>query len=173
MTKFTIELDKAEVTSRGVTVAIDAGKLSPEIVRELALHGLKQKVSDAASQAASIAKETGNDVAEVTKELMGKAVDALLNGEWSQRGAGGGGVSEEQLVARQVARAAIKAKFGAKSPEWSKFTGLEPSDQLAKLDEIAEANADAFAEAIAAKLAERRAERERKAKLGKSVEISI
>lgn len=98
--------------------------------------------------------------------------DRLLDGSIGVRGTGEG-VSEETAVARSIMRGLIKDKLGAKSPEWTAFTALDPKEQNAKLDANIEANSDALAPVIAAKLAERKAERDRKAKAKGAVEISI
>lgn len=97
------------------------------------MHGLAQKVGDAASGAKAMAEETGAAVADVTSAMMAKAADAILSGEWSQCGAASG-VEEATLVARSITRAAIKAQLGAKSEKWAEFTGLSDADQAAKLD---------------------------------------
>lgn len=145
----------------GVTVTL--GDLSPEIVARLAVHGLHQKIADAASGAETEAEALAS---------MQKAVDGLLAGEWTQR-TGGGGVDEVTTVRRQIVRSAVKAKFGAKSPEWTEFTGRSDADQNAKLDEIFAENEAAFTPAVEARMAERKAERERKAKLATGLTINL
>lgn len=95
----------------------------------------------------------------------------LIDGTIGTRG--GGGVDEETRVARIVVRRAVKAKFGAKSPEWARFTGLSDDEQNAKLDEWRTANADAFAPAIADEMARRKAEREQRAGLASGVAFDI
>lgn len=173
MKKFTIELPETFiVTSRGVECAVDVRALPDAIVMELALHGLTQKIADAASAAAKDLPAGDPKIAENTSAMMDKARDALVAGEWSRRGTGGG-VSEETLVQRMIMRQTVKAKFGGKSPEWKKFTGLDDAAQIAKLDEWYAANAEALAPAVATKLAERKAERERKSGLAKAISIKI
>lgn len=164
-----IELpDTYTVTSRGVEVPVAVGKLSADIIARLAMHGLQQKVADAASGAAKLE----GDVAANTLTLMQGAVDGLMAGTWTQRTAGGG-VSEETRVGRSIARASLKANWGAKSAKWKEFDGLSDDDQNTKLDTVLADNAKLFADAIAAKLAERKRDREQKAALGKTVAINI
>lgn len=165
-----IDLPESHTVTKGprdkswlASVSVDVTKLSPEIVARLAVHGLHQKIADAASGAETEAEAVAS---------MQKAVDAVLAGEWTQR-TGGGGVDEVTLVRRQIVRAAVKAKFGAKSPEWTEFTGRADTDQAAKLDEIFAANEAAFGPAVDAKLAERKREREAKAKLATGLEIAL
>jgi len=150
-----IELPKTyDVTSREQTVVVELAKLSPEIVHELVLHGLTQKIADAASGAKKIAEETKESVEKVTMALMQKALDGLYAGEWMRKREGGA-ADERTLIARSIARRIAKAKFGAKSPEWAKFTGLEPAAQIAKLDEWVAKLGDAIAKDIDAEIARR------------------
>ena len=111
------------------------------------------------------------DADEAQGAFNGK-LDKLLGGTIGTR-AVGGGVSEEVAVARSIVRAAVKAKFGSKSPEWATFTGLADDEQNAKLDDWFAANEAAFRPAVDAKLAERRADRERKAGLAGAVDFSL
>ena len=167
----TIELpDTFEATSRGVAVEVPIGKLSADIVAELVQHGLQQKVADAASAAKSLADESGEPVEEVTRNLMQKAVDSLVAGEWTRR-TGGGGVDEETRIARLVTRRLVKAKFGAKSPEWATFTGLDAGEQNEKLDAWFAANEKVLAPERDAEMA-RRAEAA-KAKQGAAKKVSF
>lgn len=144
-------------------VTVDLSKLSDDIVARLAVHGLHQKIADAASGATN---------ADEAVAAMQKAADAVLAGEWTSRVAGAG-VDERTSVARSIVKAAFKAKVGGKSEAFATFTGLSDEDQAAKLDEwLAGANG-AFDEAIDAKLEERRADRERKAGLAKAVTFNM
>lgn len=170
MAKFNIETPESWTVKKGprdkswqAEASIDVGKLSPEIVATLAMHGLHQKIADAAAGA------TNADEAQAS---MAKAIDALLAGTWSSRGSGEG-VDEETRVARSVVRQAVKAKFGAKSPEWATFTGLSDSDQNAKLDEWFAANEEAFKPAVAQELELRKAAAKAKAKLASGLNIAI
>lgn len=74
--------------TNGHTHIVRLGDLSPEIVTQLALHGLSQKGGDAFSQAATVAE---------AEAAFLQTIDALMGGEWSQRG---GGVS---LLAEAIA----------------------------------------------------------------------
>lgn len=165
-----IDLPESHVVTKGprdkswiASVTVDVTKLSPEIVAKLAVHGLQQKIADAASAA----KTQDEALAD-----MQKAVDAVLKGEWSSRGAGGG-VDERTSVARSIMRSAAKARFGAKSAEWATFTGLDDAAQAAKLDEWFAANADALAGEVDAEMAARAKRREAKAGLAGKVDIAL
>ncbi len=93
-------------------------------------------------------------------------VDTKIN--WT-----GEGVDEETSVARSIVRTALKTSWGAKSPKWAEFTGLEDAVQAEKLDKVRADNPGLFDQAIADKLAERKRDRETKAKLGKAIAINI
>jgi hypothetical protein len=170
MAKFEIETVDSWTVTKGwrnsdetVDATIDVTKLNAHIIAKLAMHGLQQKIADSAAGA--------KDVAEA-EASMAKAIDALLAGEWSSRGSGEG-VSEETRVARSVVRQAVKAKFGAKSESWAKFTGLSDSEQAAKLDEWFAANVDAFAPAVEKEMERRKAAAKAKAKLADALSIEL
>lgn len=142
---------------------VDLAALSADIVAKLAVHGLQQKIADAASGATTL------DEAHAS---MQKAAAAILAGDWSARVAGAG-VDEETAVTRSIVKAAMKAKLGAKSPAWATFTGLPDDEQIAKIDAVAAANAEVFADAIAAKMAERKRDREQRVDLAKKADFTI
>jgi hypothetical protein len=98
--------------------------------------------------------------------------DKLLNGTIGTRG-GGDGVDERTRVARSVMMSAAKAKFGAKSPEWAEFTGLEDAERNAKLDAWFAANEAALSPEVDDELARRAARRNAKAALAGSVDIAM
>jgi hypothetical protein len=113
--------------------------------------------------------------AKSTDEALGAyngKLDKLLNGTIGTRAAGDG-ADERTRVARSVTMAAAKAKFGAKSPEWATFTGLDADAQAAKLDGWYEANRAAFDPAVDEEMARRAAKRAAKADLAGSVDIAM
>lgn len=149
MTEHTITLDGEFVIAKGprggdwrAETTVDLAAVPASIIKDLTLHGLKQKVADAASGAKTEAEAQG---------AMDKALAAILAGEWSSRVAGAG-VDERARVQRQVARIAMKAKLGAKSPEWAAFTGLSDADQAARLDEVFAKNEAKLRPAVEEKL---------------------
>lgn len=166
--KHTIELDGAFVVTKGprngdwrAEASIDLSKVPAGLVRELLLHGLKQKVADAASGATTEAEALG---------AMNKAIDAVLAGEWSSRAASGG-VDERTKVARIIVRDMLKMKLGATSPAWKEFAALALADQVAKLDAVYAKNAAKLSSAVD-KLVEARAqERADKAALAGEFDI--
>ena len=113
--------------------------------------------------------------AKSTDEALGAfngKLDKLLNGTIGTRGTGDG-ADERTRVARSVVQQAAKAKFGAKSPEWATFTGLDDAARNAKLDGWYEANTEAFDPAIDEEIARRAAKRNAKAGLAAAVTMSL
>lgn len=142
---------------------IDIAKLSPEIIARLAMHGLHQKIADAASASKTLDEASA---------AMAKAMDGLLAGGWTQR-ASGGGVDEFTRVARMIVRKAFKDANGPDSEAREAFMALDTGEQDEKLDEWFTANEDAFREPVEAEVAARKAERERRAKLAKATSFDI
>lgn len=113
--------------------------------------------------------------AKSTDEALGAfngKLDKLLNGTIGVRGSGDG-ADERTRVARSVTMSAAKAKFGAKSPEWATFTGLDDAAKNEKLDAWYEANKAAFDPAIDEEMARRAARRDAKNSLAGSVAIEM
>lgn len=95
--------------SNGKTAEIDAGKLKPEILAQALMHGLKQKLVDAAALTRDT--ETGRAATIETKFEAVKAVlDRLIEGEWNKRreGVPTGGL---------LKRALLEIYAGRKTPE--------------------------------------------------------
>lgn len=143
------------------SVEVDMDKLSKDIAARLAVHGLVQKVADAASASKTYDEALAS---------MQKAVDALMAGEWSSRVAGSG-VDEFTSTARSMVKAIFKAKLGAKSPEWAEFTGLSDADQFAKLDALFAKNEKVLRPKVEAEL--KRKQMEREAKRALSVDFTL
>lgn len=123
------------ITSRDVTVQVDVSALPHDIIRQLVVHGLTQKVADAASGVfASVWRDKRGDaplpkgqdratflqvnasaIAQETEAQMLKAADALLRGDWVVRQAGGtvSRATEEERLAMRMAQAALGKRFGA------------------------------------------------------------
>ncbi len=113
-----ITLNKSyEVTRNGATVEFDPSKVSKELLGAIFAHGLAAKVGDAAASATAIAGESkfgkpkkevnASDwkawvdspagekaIGEIAQEAMAGVLDALYEGNWTQRG---GGVSRARL----------------------------------------------------------------------------
>lgn len=110
MNTFNITLPTSfDVASRGMSVTVDLSKLSPEIVAKLVLHGLTQKVADAAAGAGKVAGD-GADAEKVAltgKALMQKVVDNLVAGNWGiERGQNAAEPAINRFI-RDVVRAAL------------------------------------------------------------------
>lgn len=168
MTKHTIELQGTFNVTKGprdkawqAVESVDLAAIPASIVMDLALHGLKQKIADAASGATTEVEASA---------AMAKAAKAILAGEWSSRGEGSG-VDERTRVQRMIARIALKAKVGAKSAEWATFTGLSDAEQAAKLDAIYAKNSAKLLPAVDSKLALLAQERADKAALAGDLDL--
>lgn len=171
--QFTIELNDTVVSMRnGANVTVAADKLTDEMVGNLLAYGIGQKVRDAASQASTQAKETGGDVKEIAQALMEQSVANIYDGKWSVRGEGTG-VDTRTAVARSIVRRALKAKLGAKSKEFAKFSKLDPATQNEKLDANYQANAAIFDPAIDEEIARRAAAQEAKKGLAAEATFDI
>lgn len=173
MTKFTIELTGDHVVvSRGVECVVPLDGLTDDMVTKLALHGLVQKIADAASQAAKDLDKGDPAIAVNTAAMMDKARDQIMAGDWTVRGTGSG-ASEQTIVQRSIMRAAVKVKFGSKSPQWKAFIGLDDAAQIAKLDALFATNAKALEGKVADEMARRKAARDAKAGLAKGLDITL
>lgn len=138
MEMFNLEVPAAtiNVESRGVVVPVNVAAIPHDVLRQVILHGIKQKVADAASGAAlAVWKNVKGDdapkpsrdqladfvvahdaaIKEVTRAMMQKAADALLEGRWMIREAGGTVTrwTEEQTIALDLAKSALTAIFTA------------------------------------------------------------
>lgn len=150
--KFVIDIaDSFEVVAAGKSVTVPITSLSPEIVGKLVIHGLRQKVADAAAGAKKIAEEAGGDKGDIAKSLMQGVVDSLVEGKWAQRVAGAP-VTDEVKVRRTIvanlwrgkatdeAKAAYKDMDSAKRAEFldALFDKQKPERQTAILAMVAD-----------------------------------
>lgn len=124
-----------EIESRGVKCIVEVAKIPHDLLVQLALHGIKQKVSDAASQSAldawksikgedapkpsrdqmaTFAEGAGRQkIAEYTLASMDKARQSLYDGKWSIRESGGTSTkyNEVDTLALELAKADLVAVF--------------------------------------------------------------
>lgn len=143
--------DLYEVTARGgeVVVPVDIAKLSADILAQLLMYGIKQKITDAASGAANSAAlaVTGNirpgeakeafakrlkeaaatipmtDINREAERLMTKCRDALLAGEWGREREAGPGL-DQKLV--DYIRTTLGPVFGK---AWPGYGAMKTPDQ--------------------------------------------
>ena len=134
--EFEVKLPACPVAceSRGVKVEVKLDELPHHIIRELVMHGVKQKVADAASgslatvwrevkgkdapapsrqQREEFAERHAAAIEQETLASMQKAADALLRGDWTIRQAGGTVTRSvpEEALALQLAQAALADRF--------------------------------------------------------------
>jgi len=155
------------VQARGEELPVPIAGLSPEVIAQAVLHGIKQTVSDAASAAASGAYEiarkddepdwaklsaaarktwatsNGMRIAEYGAALMQKRVDALQSGEWTSRASAAPGMSRlDETIADLLATKMTFEKGTTKKDKlraaFEAFEGLGAKVQ-AKVKAMAEA----------------------------------
>jgi len=113
-------------TKTGESLTYGLEELSPEIVHQLALHGLKQKVGDAAAIPRNT--ETGASATEGEKlEAMRRVWESLQAGDWSIRAPAGEGGNDGLLV-RALCR--IYPKSSVESIR-EKVAGMDKAKQAA------------------------------------------
>lgn len=116
MTKFEIEIPAThEVSSRGKTVTVDLAKLDADMIAKLALHGLTQKVADAAAGAKKAAGEDADEemIAETGWQLMDAVAKRLEAGDWGAERGGGSAADPLDKYRLQVMRDIMKTPKGA------------------------------------------------------------
>lgn len=159
---FTIEGDSFAFMRSKVNFTVDLTKVNNDVARELFLHGIVQKVGDAA------AGKEGVDAS----AAMAKVADALYAGEWSSRGAG-----EPDWVSH--ARAIIREKIKAKNDkQWKTFKLIKEADRraayldgvFAKLDDDLKTKIEAAANK---RLAEIEAAKARAKAIASDIDINL
>lgn len=89
--------------SHGETLTMRKADLSPTIIAQAVMHGLKQKLVDAA--AISRNPETGRAASVADKfDAVKEVYDRLLSGEWNKRREGGAGGASGGLLFRALCR---------------------------------------------------------------------
>lgn len=182
MAEFMIVLpEEYSIASRGVGVTVRLPSLSSEIVARLALHGLEQKVGDAAAGALKAAGFEGSsykslsddDRAKVqakAKPLMQSVVDSLLNGEWSERRAG---EQVDPLTARirVIFGKALRTGDAAAKGMWSAIKSLDPAERGKALDEVLAEQTDEYRAGVKAQAEKELATEAETAKATKGLSI--
>jgi uncharacterized protein (UPF0335 family) len=130
------------------------GKPIPAQSMEYLLTFALQSLQDAYAGAQSLDEAKGN---------WEKKLAAITEGTLGQR-SGGGSVSEETKVARQITKQALKAKIA--KGEMTEEEWKDLSDE--RLDEVFGKNEAKLRPLVDARIAELKKERERKAKLAQS-----
>ena len=154
MTNYELNLPTSfDVNAGGATVTIDVGALSPGMIEQLVLHGLRQKVADAAAGAKKVseAEDETRTKSDIAFDLMSKVKANLESGTWgATRGEGGAGdgLTDLQRMVVEVATGLIKAAdWKAKIKGWAdmstaerraaKWAILQGNKALPKLEEEA------------------------------------
>lgn len=121
-----------EVSSRGKTVTVDLAKLSPDMIAKLALHGLTQKVADAAAGAKKAAGEDADDatIADTGWNLMDAVAKRLEAGDWGAERGGGATADPLDKWRLAVMRDIMKTPKGAALK--AKHDAIDSADQKAR-----------------------------------------
>jgi len=82
-------------------------------------------------------------------------------------------VPQDVAIGRSLIKAGLKAKYGAKSPEWAAFTGLSDDEQEAKLDALLEKNRAKLQSQIDAEVKRRAELAAKRAKQSDGLELSL
>jgi hypothetical protein len=133
MAKYEFELPteyEVSVQKGAATAKVNVDKLSHEVIGKLVLHGLRQKIADAAAGAkkASEADDETRTVAEIASDLMAKVVTNLETGNWGVERSGG--VTADPLdkyrieIMREVMRVNPKVKKA--------YDAIDSDDQTAR-----------------------------------------
>lgn len=133
----------------GKVAEIELGKLTPEMLKAAALHGLKQTISDAYSGE----KDSGTAYA-----LAQVRIDTILGGSWTNRGTGVGssvlqsdliaaimeasGKDVEAVTAVVLAMDAEKVKAIKKNPQVAAIMARLAAERLAKAAQAVDASLD-------------------------------
>lgn len=159
MTVYTTTIAKTE------TLAVPFDQMPVHVQERIIAYGCQRIFNDMVGGAERF-PTVEKKVAHVKEKIA-----AFLKGDVGRAAASG--VSTEQSIARQEARRLVKAKYGAKSPEWAAFTGLEEAEQAAKLDELVEKNRAHFDKFVAAEMKARREAAEKRAKAGEELALDL
>jgi hypothetical protein len=174
--QMSIEINLPESLSirrNGGNITMDLTALSADIVTRLVVHGLEQKIGDAAAGATKAAgfdarfkdlsEEEQAKVAEFAESAMGKVWDALAEGNWGVERSGGEAVDENTRAIRAVLAPIVKKAFDGKNgaDSWKALDDAERAAiidaQYAALNETDTAKVDARADAKKAEWAAARA----------------
>lgn len=165
--EYTINLpDTLEVTSREQTVTLALDKLPEGLIAKAVLHGLTQKISDAAAGAKRVAEESDDmTLEEATVSLMTAVVETLEGGSWGRERGAGSGISARDRMARKIVGAWFRGAYGKGTPERAKYDDADGAGRYAIIDKIWADNADAFGPAVDEAIAEEAAKKAALAKI--------
>lgn len=134
-----------EVSSRGKTVTVDLAKMDEAMIVKLALHGLTQKVADAAAGAKKAAGEGADEelIAETGWQLMDAVARRLESGDWGAERGSGGSADPLDKWRLAVMRDIMKTPNGAELKK--KYDAISSDDQKARKElllDVAAKNAE-------------------------------
>ena len=186
MNTFNVEVtlpESMDVTSREQTITVDLRAMDKDILSKAIIHGLTQKIADAAAGAANSAalgelgnmdglsveqkkrkvkewtSEQGNwaIIAKEGKRMMEATLARLVDGDWGKERTGGGGVDPVTALARRMAAGIIKAGLVARDGNAKAYTALATADKHAACDKVIAAKPELLEQAEAELKAKREA----------------
>lgn len=159
--------DELAIVSRGQVAKLDVTKLPADVIAQAVLHGLKQKIADAAASAKKFAEENDMNVDEAAQVMMDKAIANLVTNGWTAARTS----SADPLATfkRQILRAVLAQPANAEHK--AKYDACETAaDKNAFLDKLGEGNEALEAKAKEAQEVKRKQDAE-KAKLAQDIAI--
>lgn len=159
MTIYTTTIAKTE------TLPVDWNKLPEAAKEKIIAYGVQRIFNDMVGGAERF-PTVEKKVAHVKEQI-----ERFYAGDIGRKAASG--VSTETAIARAEARRLVKAKLGAKSPEWAAFTGLEDEEQNAKLDAVVAKNEAHFAAFVKAEMKARAEAAAKRAKAGEGLALDL
>lgn len=159
MTVYTTTIAKTE------TLSVDWEKLPLEAKEKIIRYGVQRIFNDmvgGSERFPTVEKKVAHVKEQIERFYAGDVGRAAASG-----------VSTEVAIARQEARRLVKAKYGAKSPEWAAFTGLADEEQASKLDELVEKNKEHFDKFVKAELKARAEAAAKRAKAGEELALDL
>lgn len=159
MTVYTTTIAKTE------TVPVPFEKFPAHVQEKIIAYGCQRIFNDMVGGAERF-PTVEKKVAHVKEKI-----EAFLKGDVGRAAASG--VSTETAIARAEARRLVKAKLGAKSPEWAAFTGLEDEEQAEKLDAVVAKNEEHFKKFVAAEMKARAEAAEKRARAAGELTLDL
>lgn len=140
MNTFTIE-------RAGVSFVVELDKIDAAMRERLFLHGLTQKIGDAAANAGKASAEAGVTPEVWAQSAMAKVADALYSGQWGRERGAATGLTREERIRESIIRAAIK-----RGKDWPAFKIKDEAGQSADIDLFYAAHRKLIDQAVKARL---------------------
>jgi hypothetical protein len=137
------------INRAGHSIQADVSRLSEDIKARLMVHGLIQKVGDAAAPASKAGPAAGMTPEAWAGAQMMKVLDALYAGDWGRERSGGVTQSREERVRESLIRKALRKDEKA----WKAFKIQTEEKQAETIDLFYAANRAKIDRAVSAMMA--------------------